>query len=84
ALDLPGGERLEFGTVLARAVAAGAPGCRVLPLPWRAAALAGRIGIARGLAARLDADLCFDGAAAETLIGWSPRGFQPVAADFPP
>ena len=83
ALDLPGGERVAFGTMLGRAVSAGAPRCRVLPLPWRLARWAGGRGLPRGLAARLDADLCFDDAPARALLGWSPRGFSPTAADFP-
>lgn len=84
ALDLPGGERLAFGAMLARAVAAGAPGCRVLPLPWRPArVLLRHSDRLRGLAERLDADLVFSSMPAEALLAWSPRGFQPSAADFP-
>lgn len=84
ALDLPGGERLSFGTMLGRAVAAGAPSCRVLPLPWRGVqALAGRRAGLSGFASRLDADLVFPSGPAAGLLGWSPRGFAPTAADFP-
>lgn len=84
ALDLPGGETLPFGRMLGRAVAIGAPACRVVPLPWRlvrglAAARRGW----RGAAARFDADLVFRADDAAAVLGWSPRGFQPVAADFP-
>ena len=85
AYDLPGGERLAFGLMLRRSVAAGAPGCRPLPLPWRllraAAPLSPRWA---GPLDRLGADLIFSAAPAEAQFGWAPRGFQPVAADFPP
>jgi nucleoside-diphosphate-sugar epimerase len=84
AVDLPGGDRLPFGAMLGRAVAAGAPACRVLPLPWRGVqALAGRQAALRGLASRLDVDLVFPSGPAAALLGWSPRGFAPTAADFP-
>ena len=84
ALDLPGGETLPFGAMLARAVAAAAPRARVLPLPWRLARLAAlRHPRLRGLAARLDEPLVFDPAPAAARLGWAPRGFTPAAADFP-
>lgn len=83
-LDLPGGERLGFGTMLGRAVAAGAPGCRVLTVPWRLARAASRRHEAfGGPGSRLDVDLVFPSRAAAELLGWAPRGFAPVGADFP-
>lgn len=85
ALDLPGGERIGFGAMLARAVAVAAPDCRVLPLPWRVfRALARYRSGLRGLAARLDTDLVFPAGPAESLLGWAPRGFAPGVGDFPP
>lgn len=84
AFDLPGGERIAFGAMLARAVVAAAPDCRVLPVPWRIfRGLARRRAEWRGLAARLDTDLMFSAEIAETLLGWAPRGFTPGPADFP-
>ncbi|MBS3960034.1 MAG: nucleoside-diphosphate sugar epimerase [Xanthomonadaceae bacterium] len=81
--DLPGGEALPFGVMLARSVAVAAPGCRLLPLPWRPLAAWGRRRGA-GALARLGEDLLFDAGPAQAVLGWAPRGFQPVAADFTP
>jgi nucleoside-diphosphate-sugar epimerase len=85
AFDLPGGERIAFGAMLCRSMQAGAPGCRLVPLPWRLFAAAGRAhpGL-RGLAARLADDLVFDPQPAREALHWAPRGFVPTAADFPP
>jgi nucleoside-diphosphate-sugar epimerase len=84
AFDLPGGERIAFGEMLRRSVAAGAPGCRLCPVPWRAAAWAGRVDArVAGWASRLAEDLVFDERPARELLGWVPRGFAPSAADFP-
>ena len=79
--DVPGGERLPFGTLLRRTVAAATPDCRPLPLPWRWLAAGGRAG-GWGALARLGEDLVFDAAPARSVLGWAPRGFRPVAADF--
>ena len=84
AYDLPGGETLAFGEMLGRALRAGAPGARPLSLPWwllRPGALLP--GPWRGPLSRLARDLVFDDTPARALLGWSPRGFQPVPADFP-
>jgi nucleoside-diphosphate-sugar epimerase len=82
--DLPGGERLAFGAMLRRSVAAGAPRCRVLPVAWPLVAAAGRAHPAlRGWASRLAADLVFEDQAAREALGWRPRGFAPGPADFP-
>ena len=84
AYDLPGGETLAFGEMLGRVLRAGAPGARPLPLPWwllRPGALLP--GPWRGPLSRLARDLVFDDTPARALLGWSPRGFQPVPADFP-
>lgn len=80
--DLPGGESLPFGMLLRRTVAAAAPDCRLWPLPWRGLAAVGRAG-SWGALARLGEDLVFDATPARERLGWAPRGFRPVAADFP-
>lgn len=89
--DLPGGETLPFSEMVRRALAAGAPGARVLPLPaplFRLGVrLLGGLGLARGLGsgflARLDQDLAYDGGPARAALGHAPRGFRPTAATFP-
>ncbi|WP_397596235.1 NAD-dependent epimerase/dehydratase family protein [Silanimonas sp.] len=84
AFDLPGGERVAFGEMLRRSVAAGAPGCRPCPVPWPLVTLAGRADARlRGWASRLADDLVFDDGPARDALGWAPRGFAPSAADFP-
>lgn len=84
AFDLPGGERLAFGDMLRRTVAAASPGCLAVPVPWRAAAaLARRHPRLRGLASRLGDDLVFDDSGARAALGWAPRGYRPQPADFP-
>ena len=82
--DLPGGERLAFGEMLRRSVAAAAPRCAVLPVAWPLVALAGRAhpGL-RGWASRLADDLVFDDRPARQALGWAPRAFAPMPADFP-
>lgn len=83
AFDLPGGERVAFGAMLRRSVAAGAPRCRPVPVPWPMVAWAGRVDARLGgWASRLADDLVFDGRPAREALGWAPRGFAPSAADF--
>ena len=85
AFDLPGDERVAFGTMLRRSVAAGAPAGRPLRLPWPLFAAAGRVHPRlRGLASRLADDLVFDDRPARAALAWAPRGFQPGPADFAP
>ncbi|MCZ8164409.1 nucleoside-diphosphate sugar epimerase [Silanimonas sp.] len=84
AFDLPGGERVAFGEMLRRSVAAGAPGCRPWPVPWPMLAWAGRVDARLGgWASRLADDLVFEDRPAREALGWAPRGFAPSAADFP-
>ena len=84
AFDLPGGERVAFGEMLRRSVAAGAPGCRAWPVPWATLAWAGRVDARLGgWASRLADDLVFDDGPAREDLGWAPRGFAPTPADFP-
>ena len=84
AFDLPGGERIAFGEMLRRSVAAGAPACRTWPVPWVVLAWAGRVDARLGgWASRLADDLVFDDRPARAALGWAPRGFAPSAADFP-
>ncbi len=79
--DVPGGEVLGFGVMLRRTVAAAAPACRILPLPWRPLAAVGRRW-GMGPLARLGEDLVFDDRPARQQLGWAPRVFAPGAQDF--
>ncbi len=84
AFDLPGGERVAFGEMLRRSVAAAAPRCRPVPVPWSLVAFAGRAHPAlSGWASRLADDLVFDDHPARDALGWAPRDFAPTLADFP-
>lgn len=87
--DLPGGEALPFDAMAARllAILPGSPRLlRVPAAPLRAAAalatLAGRP-LPGGALARLARDQVFDAGPATAALGYAPRGFAPVAADFP-
>lgn len=85
AFDLAGGETLSFGAMLERAVRIGAPKAIQVPVPWRWVARALRFSAAgKGLASRLDEDLCFSDAPARAALRWSPRRFQPENRDFSP
>ena len=69
--------------MLRRSVAAAAPACRILPLPWRPLVAVGRRwGV--GQLARLGEDLVFDDRPARERLGWAPRAFAPGAHDFRP
>jgi nucleoside-diphosphate-sugar epimerase len=89
--DLPGGETLAFDVMVARAVAAGAPGATLLRLPgplFRSGVgllrALGRLDAAgSGVLARLDQDLAYDPEPARMALGHYPRGFQPTAETFP-
>lgn len=84
AFDLPGGERVAYGDMLAKAVRAGAPRCSILPLPWPSVTALGRAHPRlRGRVSRLGQDLVFDGLKAREHWGWAPRGFAPRPEDFP-
>jgi len=77
-LPLGGGERLSYAAMLDR-VRAGV-GCATVPLPLRIYLLrfVTRItGRGSGMVQRLTRDLVADNAAAQTLLGWSPRPFHP-------
>lgn len=89
--DLPGGETLAYDEMVARCLAAGAPGARLLRLPGplfragvRLARLSGRLGGAgEGVLARLDRDLVHDPAPARAALDWRPRPFRPLPESFP-
>ncbi len=89
-LDLPGGETLPYDVMAARIAAAVSPRGRVLrlPVPVWAVRLAGWLGTLGdghlNAVLRTRQDLVFDGEPAWRLLGHVPRGFDPVAADFPP
>ncbi|GAB2489733.1 NAD-dependent epimerase/dehydratase family protein [Arenimonas alkanexedens] len=90
--DLPGGETLPFGEMVDRALAAGAPGTRVIRLPAplfrlgvRALRLFGRgQGLGEGFLARLAQDQVYDAGPARATLGHAPRGFRPGLTAFPP
>lgn len=89
--DLPGGETLPFDQMVARALAAGAPGTRLLRLPGPVFRLGVRFlrwtgavqGLGEGFLARLGQDLVYDAGPARAALGHSPRGFRPGAEAFP-
>jgi nucleoside-diphosphate-sugar epimerase len=89
--DLPGGETLPFDAMVRRALAASAPGARILRLPGpvfrsgvRLARIGGHLGPAgEGVLARLDTDLAYDPEPARNALRLQPRGFHPVAEMFP-
>ena len=85
AYDLPGGESLELAAMLRRALAARAPGARLLPVPTWVFRLALRYFLwrrgaplsAEGIVARMDRDQLADAGPAERDFGYRPRGFLP-------
>lgn len=89
--DLPGGETLPFDEMARRALAAGAPGARLVRIPGplfragvRLMRTVGSLGSAgEGVLARLDQDLAYDAAPARAALAHAPRGFQPDAGSFP-
>jgi nucleoside-diphosphate-sugar epimerase len=91
SFDLPGGETLPFDEMVGRALAAGAPGSRLVQVPGpvfragvRALRIGGLLGAAgEGVLARLDQDLAYDAGPAREALGYAPRGFQPDAGTFP-
>lgn len=85
--DLPGGETLPYDAMVARCLAAAAPGARLLrvpaPLFRLGLALAGRRGPGPGVVARLDRDLAYDGGPVRAALGLPARPFRPGPGDFP-
>lgn len=85
AFDLPGGEALPFGEMLARTLAVHAPGARLVRLPTPLFRLGLRLAGARlgtsvspeGFVARVDRDQVFDAAPVRAALGISPRSFTP-------
>ena len=84
AFDLPGGETLPFDRMLERALAAQAPGARLLRLPRGLFALAARLASALGrpvagggVLARLSADQVADPGPARAAFGYHARRFRP-------
>jgi hypothetical protein len=85
--DLPGGETLAYDEMVARCLAAAAPGARLVRLPaqlfrW-GQALAGRRGPGPGALDRLDKDLAYDGGPVRAALGLPARPFRPRPEDFP-
>jgi len=90
AFALPGGETLDYRTMVARTLACLRPAPRLLVLPgplfdaalW-AAHRAGRLqGLPPGAVARMREDLVFDPLPAQTAFGYAPRVFRPEPAMF--
>jgi len=90
AFALPGGETLDYRTMVARTLACLQPAPRLLVLPgvlfdaalW-AAHRAGRLqGLPPGAVARMREDLVFDAAPARDAFGYAPRAFEPDATMF--
>lgn len=90
AFALPGGETLDYRTMVARTLACLRPAPRLLVLPgvlfgaalW-AAHRAGRLqGLPPGAVARMREDLVFDAAPARDAFGYAPRAFDPDETMF--
>ena len=90
AFALPGGETLDYRTMVARTLACLQPAPRLLVLPgllfdaalW-AAHRAGRLqGLPPGAVTRMREDLVFDAAPAQAAFGYAPRAFRPEPAMF--
>jgi len=90
AFALPGGETLDYRTMVARTLACLQPAPRLLVLPgplfdaalW-AAHRAGRLqGLPPGAVTRMREDLVFDAAPAQMAFGYAPRAFRPGPAMF--
>ncbi|MDQ3288219.1 MAG: nucleoside-diphosphate sugar epimerase [Pseudomonadota bacterium] len=90
--DLPGGEILAYREMVARVLSALEPAPRLIELPLpafqlavRAARLTGRAsGLGDSVLLRMRQDLVFDATPARRDLGYSPRGFDPVASMFEP
>jgi nucleoside-diphosphate-sugar epimerase len=88
--DLPGGETVAYDDMVRRALAAGAPGSRLVRVPDAAFAaalqamwLAGRFTDAGpGYLQRLRADLVYSSGPAAAAFGYRPRPFAPTAEMF--
>lgn len=90
AFALPGGDTLDYRTMVARTLACLRPAPRLLVVPaalfdavlW-AAHRAGRLqGLPPGAVARMREDLVFDPAPAREAFGYAPRAFRPEPAMF--
>ncbi|MDR7194192.1 SDR family oxidoreductase [Luteimonas terrae] len=90
AFALPGGETLDYRTMVARTLACLQPAPRLLVVPgplfdaalW-AAHRAGRLhGLPPGAVARMREDLVFDPTPAHEAFGYAPRTFDPDATMF--
>jgi nucleoside-diphosphate-sugar epimerase len=87
--DLPGGETLAWNAMVRRALAAEAPGTRVMAISDSLLALglamaraAGRGRVLAGVPlARLRRDQVHDGAPAAAAWGWAPRRYLPGSGD---
>ncbi|VXA93180.1 Nucleoside-diphosphate sugar epimerase [Luteimonas sp. 9C] len=90
AFALPGGDTIDYRTMVARTLACLHPAPRLLAVPgvlfdaalWTAHR-AGRLqGLPPGAVARMREDLVFDAAPAREAFGYAPRAFRPEPAMF--
>jgi nucleoside-diphosphate-sugar epimerase len=87
AYDLPGGETLSYREMVLRIFQALGRRPRVLALPpalWAFGFALARLflpGTTAAMGARMEADLTFDGSAAQTDFSWRPRRFCPHFPD---
>ena len=90
AYALPGGETLDYRTMVARTLACLEPRPRLWMLPgplfdaalWTAHRTGKLGGLPPGAVARMREDLVFDAAPASAAFGYAPRPFRPEAGMF--
>ncbi|HET9047536.1 MAG TPA: nucleoside-diphosphate sugar epimerase [Chiayiivirga sp.] len=89
--EVGGGEILAYDEMVRRTVACLTPPARVLRVPsslpriavWMLTVLRHGSGLSPSMLRRMGEDLVFEDSAARRDFGWSPRGFDPKAGDFP-
>jgi len=87
AYDLPGGETLTYRAMVVRIFEGLGRRPRILALPpgvWRLGFIVARPflpGSSAQMGARMEADLTFDGRAAEADLSWRARPFRPRFPD---
>jgi len=85
-----GGSTLSYRDMVEKASAAAPGRHRLVTLPvglmgaalWLVSRLPGWRGLSPAMAGRQNRDLVFDDSDLRELLGWSPRPFEPTAADF--
>lgn len=85
-----GGGTLTYRDMVQRVAAAVPRGVRLVTLPvgllsagvWLVSTLPGWRGLSTEMVRRQNRDLVFDDSGLRRVLGWSPRPFEPTAADF--